>query len=99
MPVSSYFEFSVTRGAFGDDFVGSGSVMGVVTNITRRQVTRDVGNFSFLEPFINIPFWFDALSQDTPRVLHEDTTRIFDIICERWACPPTHGHKLDNQET
>jgi hypothetical protein len=46
--------------------------MGIGTNITSQQYRGNVANIIIMELTIEHPFWFDALHNDTPRVLEED---------------------------
>ena len=46
---------------FADEFMHSGFVIGVDTNVTKARAKRNIGNTVFMEISINITFWHDAI--------------------------------------
>jgi hypothetical protein len=46
---------------FADEFVLSGFVIGVVTNVTKARAEGNIGNTVFMEYSVNVTFWQDAI--------------------------------------
>jgi len=66
---------------FIDELVCKGSVIFLIPNITCQLATRDVGDQVVIKPCISYTLWFNALHQDPPGILQENTSIPLDIIC------------------